>query len=147
MIRDYHLTGERATLQVRSDRKKFLPYGLAGGKPGTPSRNTLNPDGENTELASKVTMPMKRGDVFRHIVPGAGGWGDPFERDPQLVLEDILDEKITPGYAYDEYGVVIDKATMTTNEAATTERRRALRKAAEAAEPLPVLHEGVRSRS
>jgi N-methylhydantoinase B len=134
VIRDYRLTAEHAILQVRSDRKKFLPYGLAGGKPGTPSCNILNPDGENIELASKVTMNIKRGDVFRHIVPGAGGWGDPFERDPQLVLEDILDEKITPGYAYGEYGVVIDEASMTINEAATNERRRSLREAATAAE-------------
>lgn len=41
----------------------------------------------------------------------AGGYGDPFTRDPQPVLDDVLDEKITVGYAEREYGVAVDAAT------------------------------------
>ena len=55
---------------------------------------------------------------------GAGGWGDPLQRDPARVLHDVREEKLTAGYAEREYGVVIDEAAGTVDEAATTELRR-----------------------
>ena len=54
---------------------------------------------------------MRHGDVFRHELAGAGGWGDPFERDPEHVLRDVLEEKISVAYARREYGVAIDERT------------------------------------
>jgi N-methylhydantoinase B len=50
--------------------------------------------------------------VFRHIMSGGGGYGDPLEREPGLVLEDIITEKVTPKHARREYGVVIDLSGM-----------------------------------
>ncbi len=70
--------------------------------------NTLNPDTEARELPGKCTLEVRRGDVFRHVLAGAGGRGDPLDRDPELVLRDVLEEKLTPEYARREYGVVID---------------------------------------
>src|SRR5919108_386103 len=87
--RDYRLLEAEAILQVRSDRRTHRPFGLYGGSPGQPSENYLNPDTENRELPSKVTMTIRRGDVFRHVLAGAGGWGDPLERYPELVLRDV----------------------------------------------------------
>ena len=52
---------------------------------------------------------MRHGDVYRHELAGAGGWGNPFERDPERVLRDVMEEKISPAYARREYGVVIDE--------------------------------------
>jgi N-methylhydantoinase B len=54
---------------------------------------------------------VRNGDVFRHELAGAGGWGDPFERDPEHVLRDVLEEKISVAYARREYGVAIDERT------------------------------------
>ena len=85
----------RAILQVRSDRRDFRPYGLYGGGPGKPSMNYLNPEGENRPLPSKLTMTIRRGDTFRHEVAGAGGWGDPLERDPAMVLRDVRNELVS----------------------------------------------------
>ncbi len=51
---------------------------------------------------------MKRGDVFRHVHPGGGGWGDPLERDPAAVLQDVRNEFLSPAKALADYGVVID---------------------------------------
>jgi len=127
LIRDYRLTAPSATLQIRSDRRKILPYGLAGGQPGTPSTNILNPDTENRVLPSKVTMTIARGDLYRHILPGAGGHGDPLERDPQAVLEDVLDEKLTPAYVRRAYGVVLTADGRRVDEEATAELRRTMR--------------------
>ena len=44
---------------------------------------------------------------------GLGGWGDPFARDPERVLRDVMEEKISVAYARREYGVVIDERTWT----------------------------------
>ena len=52
-------------------------------------------------------VSLEQGDVFRHITAGGGGYGDPFERDPQRVLEDVVDEKITIHHAAEQYAVVI----------------------------------------
>ena len=86
----------KAMLQVRSDRRDHRPFGLYGGSPGAPSENYLNPDSENRLLPSKLTMTIKRGDVFRHVLAGAGGWGDPLERDPAAVLRDVRNELLSP---------------------------------------------------
>ncbi|MCL5026935.1 MAG: hydantoinase B/oxoprolinase family protein [Chloroflexi bacterium] len=131
LVRDYRFLGGEATLQIRSDRRVGLPYGLAGGRPGTPSLNILNPDGENRVLPAKPSLTIHHGDVYRHILAGAGGHGDRLERDPARVLEDVLDEKITPAYALREYGVVIGPEAGALDEARTKrERRRRASKAA-----------------
>ena len=48
-MRDFRLL-EEATLQIRSDRRKFRPYGLYGGQPGTPASGVLNPDTDPKEM-------------------------------------------------------------------------------------------------
>lgn len=123
LVRDYRFVGEEAILQVRSDRRKFLPYGLQGGEPGTPSRNVLNPDGEARELPSKFTMSIHRGDLLHHVQPGGGGYGNPLERDPRRVLEDVLDEKLSVDYARRHYGVVVDLDRQEVDWAATEQLR------------------------
>src|SRR5258706_2068853 len=94
-------------------RRDHVPYGLAGGRAGTPSRNVLNPGTEERELPAKCTLTVRSGDVYRHELAGAGGWGDPFARDPERVLRDVMEEKISPAYARREDGVVIDERTWT----------------------------------
>ena len=123
VVRQYRFMGEEATLQIRSDRRKFMPYGLNEGKAGTPSLNILNPAGEHQVLPSKCLLTIKRGDVLRHILAGAGGFGDPLKRDPQKVLEDVRDEKISVGYAAREYGVVVDSERMAVDMTQTEELR------------------------
>ena len=76
--------------------RDFRPFGLYGGGPGRPSMNYLNPDRNPAPLPSKLTMTMRQGDLFRHEVAGGGGWGDPLERDPALVLQDVLNEFVSP---------------------------------------------------
>ena len=93
--RDYRLLADEAILQVRADRQAHRPYGLYGGEPGAPSVNVLNPESEAKPLPGKVTLTIRRGDVFRHELAGGGGWGDPLERDPERVLADVRDELIT----------------------------------------------------
>jgi N-methylhydantoinase B/oxoprolinase/acetone carboxylase alpha subunit len=66
----------RAQLTVISDRRKFSPYGLHGGKSGQPGRNVVNrTDGSRTELPSKFTTWVDAGDILSIETPGGGGWG------------------------------------------------------------------------
>ncbi len=121
--RDYRLLEEEAVLQVRSDRRAFRAYGLYGGRPGKPSWNIINPGGENRIIPAKVTMTIRRGDVFRHEQPGPGGWGDPLERDSWRVLKDVRNEFISLASAREDYAVVIDTTTWTVREDETTKLR------------------------
>ena len=132
--RDYRFLEEEGVLQVRSDRRRFRPYGLYGGQPGQPSWNFLNPDGENTLLPSKLTMEVRRGDVLRHELAGGGGWGDPLEREPAKVLKDVRNELISLDGAKRQYGVIIDSTTWQVDEAATGNTRKAMRAARPAGE-------------
>jgi len=124
-VRDFHLL-EEATLQIRSDRRKFLPYGLYGGKPGTPAAGILNPDTDNQAMPSKFLMRAKRNDVFRMVLAGGGGYGDPLERDPERVAEDVREEKLSHEYAQREYGVVLHPQTLAVDQTATTTLRQRL---------------------
>src|SRR5262245_57022556 len=127
--RDYRFLEHEGVLQVRSDRRDHRPFGLYGGSPGAPSENYLNPDGERQVLPSKLTMTIKRGDVFRHVLAGAGGWGDPLEREPAAVLRDVRNELLSPQKAEADYGVIIDLAHWNVDEPATQRRRDEIRKA------------------
>jgi N-methylhydantoinase B len=124
--RRYTLLNDEATLQLRSDRMRYRPYGLAGGGAARGTRNVLNPDGEAREMPAKFATTLRRGDVILHEQPGGGGHGDPLARDPERVAEDVRDEKISLAYARREHGVVIDPITLKVDEAAT----RAVRAAA-----------------
>ena len=127
-MRDYRLNTEEATLQVRSDRKTFRPFGLYGGSPGVASENYLNPASECTPLTSKLTRMFRKGEVFRHVHPGGGGWGDPLDRDPALVLRDVRNEFLSATKALADYGVIIDTATWTIDAAATQRTRADMRR-------------------
>ena len=110
LLRQYRILSDKAILNVRSDKRKYPPHGLFGGKEGSASINLVNPGGENRVLPVLMLKveKLKQGDVFRHVMSGGGGYGDPLERDPGLVLDDIITEKVTVDHARREYGVVID---------------------------------------
>src|SRR5206468_4515800 len=91
---------ERRRAMVRTCRVRSVPYGLAGGNPGTPFQVLLESEAKQVELPAQmfIDIPVHAGDRLRHVQPGAGGYGDPWERDPRRVQEDVLDEKISVAY-------------------------------------------------
>jgi len=64
-----------AEVTILSDRRQRGPWGLAGGEPGKPGRNTLIRRGRKTTLPGKTRMELGAGDVLRIETPGGGGWG------------------------------------------------------------------------
>jgi|TARA_B110000196_G_scaffold199753_1_gene171077 N-methylhydantoinase B len=99
--------GDPAILQLRSDKRKFPPYGLQGGLPGSPSLNILNPGSTEKLLPTLAQVQLGHNDVIRHEMAGAGGWGDPLEREASAVLEDVIDSRVSIEAARTEYGIVI----------------------------------------
>ena len=99
-------------VMLRTCRVDSLPYGLAGGRAGMPFKAVLSSGGKELELPRTIMIdfPVKAGDVLTHIQPSAGGYGPPLRRDVERVLEDVLDEKVTPEAAARDYGVAIDPA-------------------------------------
>jgi N-methylhydantoinase B len=105
--REYQLL-EEAAVRVRGKgdmRSKFPPWGVFGGKPARTGAYWVN--GE--ELAETVREArMKPGDIVRVNMNAGGGYGDPLERDPDLVLGDVLDGYVSIAGAREDYGVVIN---------------------------------------
>ena len=141
--REYRLLAEEAILQVRSDRRDFRPFGLYGGGAGPAVDELPEPGQQNpAPLPSKLTMTMRKGDLFRHEVAGGGGWGDPLERDPALVLRDVLNEFVSPDAAREDYGVVLTGEPLAVDADATTALREAMR-AQRGDRPLPMYNWGM----
>ncbi|MCA3107782.1 MAG: hydantoinase B/oxoprolinase family protein [Rhodocyclaceae bacterium] len=135
--RDYRFLEGEAVLSVRADRKRFPAFGLYGGQPGRPSENVLNPGTSQEEpLTGKFTRSIHRGDVFRTVLAGGGGWGDPLERDPARVLRDVRNELLSDELARSQYGVVVDRKHWLVDEAGTHALRESMR-AARGGAPLP----------
>ncbi|HKD68965.1 MAG TPA: hydantoinase B/oxoprolinase family protein [Candidatus Binataceae bacterium] len=95
---------------IRTCRTTTVPYGLGGGGDGTPFRVVLDRAGTQTDYPPQmfVDAQVQTEDAIMHLLPGAGGYGDALDRDPAMVLNDVLDEKISSQCAQRVYGVVID---------------------------------------
>ena len=110
LIREYRALADGIKLSVRSDKRAFPPHGLFGGEPGTGSLNLINPGPEERMLPVLLTEPvsLRKGDLYRHVMAGGGGYGSPTERDADRVLADVIDGKVTVRHAREAYGVVIE---------------------------------------
>ncbi len=117
---------------------KYPMPGIAGGSDGAPNRFTLR---VGTERAEPVThtanmVPLAAGEAYEYRFGGGGGWGDPFERDPRRVLEDVLDEYVSVEGARRDYGVALtgslEDLSLAIDEAETA-RLRAARSAVDRA--------------
>jgi N-methylhydantoinase B len=133
----WRMLADEGILQVRADRQTHRPYGLQGGGPGAFGRNILDP-GQETERAlhSKITMTLRKGQVFRHDLPGAGGHGDALSRDLTLVAKDLRDGLVTIEGAARDYGVVAAGDPPIIDQEATAALRARLR---QTRSPLPAV--------
>ena len=107
--RDTRVLATDGTLSTSADRQRRPASGLRGGLPGAPGAFKLNPGTprERSVPAVAPSHPLTAGDVVSVRTPGGGGYGDPLERDPERVLEDLVDERVSPSAAREHYGVVI----------------------------------------
>jgi N-methylhydantoinase B len=127
--RDMRFLADEGKLTNLSDRQKFPPYGLFGGEPGRLGRTVLNPGPGEQVVHGKASREFAYADVLSFQQSGAGGYGDPLEREPRRVLEDVLDDYVSVGAARREYGVVIAGSgiDLRVDETATRELRKKVR--------------------
>ncbi|MGR8950470.1 MAG: hydantoinase B/oxoprolinase family protein [Gammaproteobacteria bacterium] len=116
-----------------SDRHADRPWGILGGHSGHGGRvfkyNVSDPDSRKEIPAKFSGLRTLKGDCIEIHTPCGGGYGDPLERTPEQVREDVLDDFCSIEQAYDVYGVVLDEA-VNLDTAATEERRAELRRSA-----------------
>ena len=118
--RHLRFKSNNATLQIRSDRRDFPPYGLEGGKSGAPSNvEIMRSNGVEEACRAKFLTTVNHGDLLRVRLAGGGGHGNPFLRDMAAVLEDVIEEKMSIDHAKAAYGVVISTNPFAVDEAAT----------------------------
>jgi len=91
-----------------ADRVRLGCYGVNGGKAGTPFCVTIRSGGATRTLGGLVDgEPVAAGDIVEVRTTGGGGWGDPLEREPELVCQDVIEGRVSPQAARDAYGVVL----------------------------------------
>ena len=127
--RDMRFLADEGKLTNLSEREKFPPYGLFGGQSGALARTVINPGEGEERVHGKQSREFAYGDVISFQQSGAGGYGDPLQRDPARVLDDVLDDYVSVAAARARYGVVIAGTGMDrrVDEAATTALRGARR--------------------
>ncbi len=130
--RDVRVRGETGALSILTDKCVIPPFGVHGAGNGAGNRFAVIRDGEVLEpsaVPGKVSgFRLRRDDVVREESAGGGGYGDPLERDPDLVADDVRLGYFTAGQADGRYGVVLD-AEGGVDGPATERRRRELRDA------------------
>ena len=109
--RSWMLLAPSATLSILAERTETSPWGLFGGKPGAKGEYyVIKPNGKRMKLKSKCTVKIEKSDIFLVRTPGGGGYGNPLERNPKLVLRDVADDLVSLSAAKEDYGGVEDSA-------------------------------------
>lgn len=98
-------------LGIQAGRYTYPAEGLFDGKPGTKAQFLVN----DTPGNSYGLTQMKPGDVITIDAPGGGGYGKPFERDPEMVESDVMEGYVSIESAKNDYGVVINEKTLEVN--------------------------------
>lgn len=98
-----HLGEQEWSVSGMVDRTLFAPHGLEGGASGTKGAFQLN--GE--DVPPKTIMWMEPDATISMNPPGGGGYGDPLQRDPEAVLDDVVNGYVSIESAREVYGVVI----------------------------------------
>ena len=106
--KDIELRAPSATVTLLGDRHVYAPYGVLGGHPGACAETLLVRDGEIGSVASKDVVELRRGDVLSFRLAGAGGYGDPKERDRDAVRSDVADGFVSEQAARTVYGLELD---------------------------------------
>ena len=103
------------------DRHRFCAWGASGGHPGTTSGNVCERPGHAPhDLGKQTVYRASMDEVICIWAGGGGGWGDPLQRDPDAVAQDVAAGLVSPQRAHDVYGVVLADGAVRSHETQTT---------------------------
>jgi N-methylhydantoinase B len=105
--KDIKILGHECIFSVKADRQKLPPWGLDGGKDGTTGRIIMNPDSEHPEIidSKRSNMTLPADTILCCMTPGAGGYGNPRERDKPMIIADLEQGIISKKSAIEDYGM------------------------------------------
>ena len=118
LVREYEIACDEATLYGSFGRNATRPWGTGGGGGGSTNAIEVVRGAASTRLVRPSHFALRRGDRVRIITGGGGGWGNPFDRPPEAVAEDVRAGLLGAAEAAQSYGVVLDHQT-----GASTKRR------------------------
>jgi len=129
IVKDYRILNRAAELTTDINRAVVPPWGMEGGGQGTLNCIEVR-RGEETlhRIRKTVACKLQKDDVVRIRTGAGGGWGEPLDRDPARVLEDVKAGLISPQQAEKTYGVVLNPEKLELNEPATLALRERLRR-------------------
>lgn len=105
-------------------KPETAPFGIAGGKGPQPSKLLVRrPDGSTEDPDVHKYVSLNTGDIYEIEEAGGGGYGDPFERPVERVLDDVIDGLVSVESARLDYGVVIDPSNWSVDVAGTQKLR------------------------
>jgi N-methylhydantoinase B len=132
VVKEYETMDHRIDLSLWFERTLTPSWGLFGGEDGSVPQVIINPDTEEEQILLKVdSLRLNRGTRFRVATGGGGGYGPAWERDPQLVQEDVVDGYVSQAMAHDRYGVAFQGTALVVDEKETRELRMRRRHSAE----------------
>jgi N-methylhydantoinase B len=104
-------------------KTKTKPWPIAGGREGENNHVIINPGTERERVQGGSYNQLAAGDVLVNNTGGGGGYGDPFERDPDRVAHDVRNGFVSLSAAETEYGVIVDPVTFAVDDVATARHR------------------------
>ncbi|MTW87210.1 hydantoinase B/oxoprolinase family protein [Virgibacillus dakarensis] len=110
VVRSYRALSNNQQVSVTFGRNKFLPWGINGGKDGSPNEIFVKKADGATEgpFSIYARYPLNAGDVVQLVTGTGGGYGDPLERDIQQIQADVKNGYISLKDAKEIYGVELD---------------------------------------
>ncbi|BCH20604.1 methylhydantoinase [Mesorhizobium sp. L-8-10] len=127
-VYEIELLEREADVFLFGERGKFAPPGVAGGAAAAPNRfryEQAEGECEPPMVSKMVGIHLRRGQKVRLETPGGGGYGDPLERDPDLVVRDVRRGFVSPERAASDYGVSISDGRIDAGETARLRNREA----------------------
>lgn len=123
VVKEYRILDPNgARITATFGRHHRPPWGVDCGRDGSPNRIEVISSGEDEPHVRTGTIAdyaVAFGDCVRFITATGGGWGDPLERDPHSVVHDVACGYVSPAYALDAYGVVLDPLTLELDDEAS----------------------------
>src|SRR5262249_13081435 len=124
VVFEFEINAPNTIITARGmERLRLRPWGRAGAGPGEVSGTVVNPGTPDEQIVGKIdVLKLTPGDVVRIVAPGGGGYGDRFDREPELVRQDVANGFVSAADAAAVYGVVL-RGDLAVDVDATRRRR------------------------
>ena len=124
VVREYRIHGAREAAGYGSiGGFGRVPWALHGGCAGTPNFLEYTTRDLHVRRGRVPWVQLADGAVVSSVTGSGGGFGDPLDREPERVREDVLDGYVTVAQARAEYGVALDPESLEPDEAETAKLR------------------------